>query len=56
MFGFYVIKRYEMRKLHMSSKQGPDKAGGGGHCHGVALLGGRHVWWKEGKANGLSRM
>ena len=29
---------------------------GGGQCPGAALFGGGHFWWKEGIANGLSRM
>jgi len=31
-------------------------ARGRGQCPGVALFGGRNFWWKEGRANGLSRI
>jgi len=36
--------------LSHNHSQGPDKGGRGGNAPG------RHFWWKEGIANGLSRM
>ena len=40
----------------LHNTQDPDEGGRGGQCPGRYFSRGRHFWWKEGIANGLSRV